>query len=323
MNEVVQRIAISSDGILDACPVESSTTQILDPHGFQITVRNRKPLILKGAAQSWFGLNKNSNATAKIFDAVDECDVNMLVALDGRNFLKHTLCSTFVVDLKSGMKSILIGDSIVPHSDDIGGSAAQLQLNPKLAMERKYIRTYFDAHQNLLREVDLNDLKRLVLYPEVQNSDSIHDSPGSDILPFKLKNIGLWISSEGCVTPLHFDLCHGFLAQIVGEKTFLLASCSDSSLLRYWRSKKTGEQNGTTSPVDLSLWLDGNNAERIKYPLLDETAWFIADLGPGDILYTPPGWWHYVLSNTASVSVLIPFDPQPLIEILPMNILIA
>ena len=152
MNEVVQRIAISSDGILDACPVESSTTQILDPHGFQITVRNRKPLILKGAAQSWFGLNKNSNATAKIFDAVDECDVNMLVALDGRNFLKHTLCSTFVVDLKSGMKSILIGDSIVPHSDDIGGSAAQLQLNPKLAMERKYIRTYLIISSEPLQE---------------------------------------------------------------------------------------------------------------------------------------------------------------------------
>ena len=320
---MVGRIAISSDGILDACPVESSTTQILDPHLFFIATRNRKPLILKGAAQNWFGLNENSDATVKVFDAVEECEVDMLVALDGRNFLKQNLCSTFVVDLKTGMKSILIGDTIVPQSCVIRDSADQPQLSPKLAMERKYIRTYFDAHQNLLKEVDLNYLKRLVLCPEVENRDFVNSSSGDDFSPFKLKNIGLWISSEGCVTPLHFDLCHGFLAQIVGKKTFLLASSSDSSLLRYWRSKKTEELNGTTSPIDLSLWLDGNKAVRIKYPLIDETAWFIADLGPGDILYTPPGWWHYVISDTASVSVLIPFDPQPSVEILPMNVLIA
>jgi hypothetical protein len=79
------------------------------------------------------------------------------------------------------------------------------------------------------------------------------------------------------------------------------------------------KKNGTTSAIDFALWLDGDMKERSKHPLLDEVAWFIASLSPGDILYTPPGWWHYVISDTVSVSILIPCDPIPHFDILPTN----
>lgn len=319
---MVQRIPISFDGSLDAYPVASSTLDDLDHCGFQSCIRNRKPLILIGGAQNWLGLSEDSGAIQKIFEAVDDCEEDMLVALDGRNFLKHGLCLTRLVDLKTGMKSILNREAIFSHSIVEAEFVPPTSIDSESTMVRKYIRTYFDMHQNLLREIDIEYLRNLILGPEVR--DTIHKSTEDSISPFKLKNMGLWISSEGCITPLHFDLCHGFLAQIVGRKTFLLASSSETSLLRYWKGRKTNNtKNGTTSPIDLSLWLDGDKAERARYPLVDETAWFIASLGPGDILYTPPGWWHYVISDTTSVSVLIPFDPQPSKEALPMNVLTA
>ena len=101
-------------------------------------------------------------------------------------------------------------------------------------------------------------------------------------------HISTCLSCAQCVTPLHFDLCHGFLAQICGRKMFLLASSDDSTLLHYWMRNKQID-NSTTSPLDLMAWLEGSLVEREKYHQVDEIGWFIAVLYPGDVLYTPPG----------------------------------
>ena len=42
-------------------------------------------------------------------------------------------------------------------------------------------------------------------------------SPGFDG-GFKLSNCGVWLGSAGNVTPLHYDLCHGFLIGVLGTK---------------------------------------------------------------------------------------------------------
>ena len=36
------------------------------------------------------------------------------------------------------------------------------------------------------------------------------------------------------------------------------------------------------------------------------------ELGPGDVLYTPPFWWHHVRTHDdgPALSVLVPFDPE-------------
>ncbi|KAJ1631912.1 hypothetical protein T492DRAFT_992349 [Pavlovales sp. CCMP2436] len=39
-------------------------------------------------------------------------------------------------------------------------------------------------------------------------------------LATKLKNAGIWLGSDANVTPFHYDLCHGFLVQVLGTKTF-------------------------------------------------------------------------------------------------------
>jgi len=42
----------------------------------------------------------------------------------------------------------------------------------------------------------------------------------------------------------------------------------------------------------------------------EATAWH-ATLSPGDVLYTPPYYWHHVeTADEAALSVLVPFDPS-------------
>jgi hypothetical protein len=39
-------------------------------------------------------------------------------------------------------------------------------------------------------------------------------------LPVNFENCGLWFGTPGNVTPTHYDLCHGFLVQLMGSKRF-------------------------------------------------------------------------------------------------------
>jgi ribosomal protein L16 Arg81 hydroxylase len=111
------------------------------------------------------------------------------------------------------------------------------------------------------------------------------------------------------MTPLHYDLCHGFLAQMYGRKRFILASHEDLPLLYLNKDPSIGNRN--ISRVDVAQWVDDTSDQRAKYPNFGDTTLYVADLFPGDILYTPPGWFHHVTSIDCSMYVLMPFDPQP------------
>lgn len=75
-----------------------------------------------------------------------------------------------------------------------------------------------------------------------------------------------------------------------------------------YRNNSIFSKNQTSSMVNLTKWFDEDLHECRAYPDISEVEWIIADLEPGDILYTPPGWWHYVESLDPSISVLVPFD---------------
>ena len=132
-----------------------------------------------------------------------------------------------------------------------------------------------------------------------------HDSENNPKV-FVDKNCGVWISSRGCVTPLHYDLCHGFLTQIYGRKRFILASPDDT--LYMYRNQSPFTKNQTSSEVDLIKWFLEDIEQRKRFPKIAEVTWYVADLYPGDTLYTPPGWWHCVVSIDTSISLLTPFD---------------
>lgn len=175
------------------------------------------------------------------------------------------------------------------------------------------------------------------------------ETGGPPPLPFSEKTSSVWVSSPGCVTPTHFDLCHGLLTQIRGIKRVLLVPPEHT---RSMHRVAPGSVNPNSSPVDLSLYVFGvhdtenvspksktkNQArlcaardERVKHPKTANAFGEIREttLEPGDTLYIPPFWWHQVVTeeeeneedkeeanesfeskkNQVSVSLLLAFDP--------------
>ena len=98
-----------------------------------------------------------------------------------------------------------------------------------------------------------------------------------------------WIGAGGTFTPLHFDLTNNLLAQIIGHKQLILAPPSETKNL-YNRQHVFSEVRDLTDPDQL-----------LKYPLAERARTFEVDLGPGDLLYIPVGWWHQVVSFDFSV----------------------
>lgn len=98
-----------------------------------------------------------------------------------------------------------------------------------------------------------------------------------------------WIGAGGTFTPLHFDLTNNLLAQIVGHKQLILVPPSETRKL-YHRQHVFSDVRDLTDPEQL-----------LKYPLAESARSFDVDLGPGDLLYIPVGWWHQVVSLDFSV----------------------
>ena len=255
-------------------PVDSIDHERMSNQLFLEVYRMKKPVIMKNFCLAW-GATQSWGESGFLSSCISSPDGTTLVAKDNLNFLYHELCDVSSISAGEAIAQIL--DS----QEKVDGDS------------RMYTRLYIDAHPELLSFIDTENLSHL--------ASTIDGS-----VTFVPKNVGVWVSSQGCITPLHYDLCHGFLSQVVGAKRFLLASPDETQYL--YRNNSIATKNQTSSKVDLPTWMENDAEERKKFPNVGEVQWFCADLSPGDVLYTPPGWWHSVSSVCKSVSVLLPFD---------------
>lgn len=104
----------------------------------------------------------------------------------------------------------------------------------------------------------------------------------------------VWISSPGQLTHLHMDLPHNLLAQIYGTKRVVLFSPAESRrLYRY--------------PIHRALphlsRVDVERPDLVAFPRFAKAHGHHAVIQPGDMLYIPPRWWHYVRSLGLSITV--------------------
>lgn len=95
------------------------------------------------------------------------------------------------------------------------------------------------------------------------------------------------------VTPLHHDPHHNVLAQVVGLKYVRLYPPSATRRLYPFQEGLTTN----ASQVDLAA------PDLIRYPDFEGLPHQETLLQPGEMLYIPPGWWHYVQSLSVSFSV--------------------
>jgi hypothetical protein len=108
----------------------------------------------------------------------------------------------------------------------------------------------------------------------------------------------LWIGSGGHVVNLHFDPTHNLIAMLSGRKRVTLIPPDDmAGMYPAPLDCRLGDAIG--SQVKL-LEPDFARHPRARAELSKA---LVAEIGPGDILYIPPMWWHHVESFGLNVMI--------------------
>lgn len=98
----------------------------------------------------------------------------------------------------------------------------------------------------------------------------------------------MWLGPKGTYTPAHHDLTNNIFVQIYGHKRFWLLPSSQVPYIY--------NANHVYSPVDM------RKPDYNAYPDMAKATVYQFDVGPGDFLFIPIGWWHSVESLSVSIS---------------------
>ncbi|NXN93326.1 KDM8 protein, partial [Rhinopomastus cyanomelas] len=105
--------------------------------------------------------------------------------------------------------------------------------------------------------------------------------------------INAWFGPKGTISPLHQDPQQNFLAQVFGRKYIRLCSPQDSEHLYPHESQLLHN----TSQVDVE------DPDLAKFPNFRKASFQSCVLMPGQVLFIPVKYWHYVRSLDTSFSV--------------------
>ena len=98
-----------------------------------------------------------------------------------------------------------------------------------------------------------------------------------------------WFGPAGTVTPFHHDLTNNFMAQIMGRKRIRLISPSELPRVYNFRHCFTD--------------VDGRDIDLQRFPAMAGVQVLDCVLEPGEILFLPVGWWHFVEALDISVTL--------------------
>jgi hypothetical protein len=98
-----------------------------------------------------------------------------------------------------------------------------------------------------------------------------------------------WFGPTGTVTPLHHDEMNILVAQVFGRKRFTLIPPEQTPFV-YNEIGVYGEVNC-------------GDPDYLSHPLYRQATPIEVEIGPGDVLFIPVGWWHYVKALETSIMV--------------------
>lgn len=101
----------------------------------------------------------------------------------------------------------------------------------------------------------------------------------------------MWFGPAGTVTPLHHDPNGVFFCQVYGRKRYWMVRPDELSLLM--------SEDGYYSPVNAA------DPDLRRFPDFEGARVHTFDVGPGDAVFLPMGWWHQVESLDVSISVTL------------------
>ncbi|CDG82039.1 cupin-like domain-containing protein [Janthinobacterium agaricidamnosum] len=105
---------------------------------------------------------------------------------------------------------------------------------------------------------------------------------------------GFWLGPKGMSSPMHFDRHENLNVQLHGSKRWVLFSPDQSANVYYGQGRDIPV---IYSPVDMSA------PDHERFPLLAGAERYDFVLQAGQVLYLPPGWWHYVESQSDAINV--------------------
>lgn len=98
-----------------------------------------------------------------------------------------------------------------------------------------------------------------------------------------------WFGPAGTVTPFHHDLTNNFMAQIIGRKRIRLIAPAELPRVYNFRHCFTD--------------VDGRDIDLQRFPAMANVPVLDCVLEPGEILFLPVGWWHFVEGLDISVTL--------------------
>ena len=196
----------------------------------------------------------------------------------------------------------------------------------KLMNMHEYISQYVLTKNN---NKNIGYLAQHELFEQIKSPSLINDFSIPDICHIGKNDfnttgsINAWFGPKGTITPIHYDPKHNLLSQIIGYKYICLFHPNVWDKYLYPYPKDHLLHNTSTMDINIFDLIHSNTITNehkrqltIKYPQFfqlinhenSSSKFYEIILKPGDVLYIPPKWGHFVTSLSVSFSLSFWFD---------------
>lgn len=270
------------------------------------------PLILEHAIQHWPALSERPWSDPNYLLKRTLGGRRLVPVETGRSYTDSNWGQR-IITFKEFMTKYMLGDKKLSQDKPQTGYLAQHDL--------------FAQIPSLRADISIPDF--CYCDPAPHSLEHIKDTP-------KLEDplLNAWFGPKGTISPLHTDPYHNILAQVVGYKYVRLYAPDQTEWLHPRSVDENGVDMSNTSLVDLdeamqvfpeiaserahkdSSDFQGNDEDdaqsrqrfETRFPGFATAKYIEGVIGPGECLYLPPGWWHYVKSLSPSFSVSFWFN---------------